>query len=308
VSAVGRAPRQTWPKKTRELQNWVCDSARWNDFKFRPGDIVICTWSKSGTTWVQQIVGQLLFPGVEDLPVMDLAPWVDMRIIPKDEMTRALEEQRHRRFLKTHLPVDALVFSPEAKYIYIGRDGRDVLWSWYNHHASFTPEAYALLNDTPGLVGPPLEPPTKDVRAYFHEWLDRDGFPVWSFWQHVQSWWDIRALDNVLLVHFNDLKRDLAGEMRRIAAFLGIEIDAELWPKAVQCCTFEHMKGHAAALSPLLETVFTGGAKSFIHRGTNGRWRDVLTAADIEKYERTVDKNLTPDCARWLATGDLPRE
>ena len=46
-----------------------------------------------------------------------------------------MEAQTHRRFVKTHLPVDALVYSPKAKYIYIGRDGRDVLWSLYNHHA-----------------------------------------------------------------------------------------------------------------------------------------------------------------------------
>ena len=47
-----------------------------------------------------------------------------------------VEAQTHRRFLKTHLPVDALVFSEKAKYIYIGRDGRDVVWSLYNHHAN----------------------------------------------------------------------------------------------------------------------------------------------------------------------------
>jgi aryl sulfotransferase len=304
-SSKHSAPR-AWPRKSRELQNWICDSTRWNDFEFRRDDIVISTWSKAGTTWLQQIVGQLLFPGVLDLPVMDLAPWVDMRVIPKEEIVRALGAQTHRRFMKTHLPVDALVFSPEAKYIYAARDGRDVLLSWYHHHASFSQEAYDMINNTPGLVGPTLERPTADIRAYFHEWLDRDGFPVWSFWQHVQSWWDIRELDNVLLVHFASLKQDLAQEMRRIAEFLGIEVDAELWPSMVHHCTFEHMKRNAEALSPMLGAVFDGGAQSFVNKGTNGRWRDVLTSADIEKYERIANANLTPDCARWLATGEAP--
>src|SRR3546814_19462338 len=68
-----------------------------------------------------------------------------------------VEKQTHRRFLKTHLPVDALVFSPKARYIYIGRDRRDVAWSMYNHHANANHLWYEALNDTPGPVGPPIE-------------------------------------------------------------------------------------------------------------------------------------------------------
>ena len=82
-----------------------------------------------------------------------------------------------RRFLKTHLGVDALVFSPNAKYIYIGRDGRDVAWSLYNHHANANQSSYDALNKTPGLVGPPIDRPPDDVRQYFLEWLERDGEP-----------------------------------------------------------------------------------------------------------------------------------
>src|SRR3546814_2501789 len=92
-----------------------------------------------------------------------------------------VEKQTHGRFLKTHLPVDALVFSPKARYIYIGRDGRDVAWSMYNHHANANHLWYEALNDTPGRVGPPIEPPPDSVRQYFHDWLTRDGFPFWPF-------------------------------------------------------------------------------------------------------------------------------
>ena len=154
MAPADRAAQVSVPQKTREMQNWICDSTRWNDFEYRDGDIVIGTWSKAGTTWLQQIVGQLVFEGAEGIPVFDVAAWIDMRIFPKDDMLAMFEAQTHRRFMKTHLPVDALMFSPQAKYIYIGRDGRDVLWSWYNHHANFSPMAYEMMNDTPGLVGP----------------------------------------------------------------------------------------------------------------------------------------------------------
>ena len=142
----------------------------------------------------------------------------------------AVEAQTHRRFLKTHLPVDALVFSPKAKYIYIGRDGRDVVWSLYNHHANANDAWYAALNDSPGLVGPQIERPTESIHQYFRDWFEKDGYPFWSFWENVRSWWAIRQLPNVLMLHFQDLKQDLPGEIRRMAKFLDVPIDEAQWP------------------------------------------------------------------------------
>src|SRR5438128_11379605 len=106
-----------WPRKTRELHNHHINSTVWNDFPFRDDDIIIGTYAKSGTTWTQQIVGQLLFNGQDDLAVSHLSPWWDMRAIPPEVRTEVLA-QPHRRMLKTHLPVDALVLSRKAKYIY----------------------------------------------------------------------------------------------------------------------------------------------------------------------------------------------
>ena len=123
-----------WPIKTREFQSAAIDSTYWNDFAFRDDDIIIGTYAKSGTTWVQQIVPQLIFNGEEGLPVAKMSPWLDFRLPPLEEKLPGIEAQEHRRFIKTHLPVDALVFSQAAKYIYIARDGRDVVWSFYNHH------------------------------------------------------------------------------------------------------------------------------------------------------------------------------
>ena len=210
----------TWPRKIRELHSHHFDSTIWNDFRFRDDDIIIATYAKSGTTWVQQIVAQLLFAGAEDLPVAEMSPWLDLRVPPKEVKLPAVEAQRHRRFLKTHLPVDALVFSPMAKYIYIGRDGRDVMWSFYNHHIRANELYYQAVNETPGLVGPPIGPPPASVRQYFLEWLDGDGYPWWSFWDNIKSWWNIRHLPNMLVMHFTELKSDLPGQIRRIASFL----------------------------------------------------------------------------------------
>jgi aryl sulfotransferase len=292
-----------WPAKTREIHNHHFNSAIWNDFRFRNDDIVIATYGKSGTTWMQQIIGQLLFGGDPDIEVAALSPWLDLRVPPMEEKLSAVEAQAHRRFLKTHLPVDALVFSPRAKYIYVGRDGRDVVWSLYNHHANANQAWYETLNDAPGRVGPPIEPPPKDIRQYWRDWMDRDGHPFWPFWEHVRGWWEIRHLPNVMLLHFADLKRDMPGQMRRIAGFLDIPIDESKWDAIVEHCSFDWMKRNAPKSAPLGGVFWDGGAQVFINQGTNGRWMDTLAAGDASEYESRAVAELGAECARWLASG-----
>jgi aryl sulfotransferase len=300
--------KNRWPQKSRELQTAIFDSTRWNAFRFRDDDIVVVTWSKAGTTWVQQIIGQLILGAPEVLDTFNVSPWLDMRMIPLDDVYATLEAQTHRRFIKTHLPIDALVFSPDTKYVYVGRDARDILWSAYNHHAGFTQTALDLINDTPGRVGPPLLPAPKDVREYYLHWLEHDelpGFAFSSLWDHVQGWWNARALGNVLLVHFNNLKADMEGEIRRVAGFLGVEIDSAKWPAIVEHCTFDYMREQASK-AEMLRVMFKDGGDTFFHKGTNGRWQDVLSPEEIARCDEVAARRLAPDCAHWLKTGELP--
>ena len=294
-----------WPYKTRELMNHHMDSTVWNDFKFRPDDVIVATYAKSGTTWTQQIIGQLVFKGDPSIPIHEISPWVDLRVPPKEVKFGALEAQTHRRIVKTHLPLDALVFDRHAKYIYIGRDGRDVVWSFYNHHQSANALWYEVVNDTPGRVGPPIERPDPDVRNYFLTWLEKDGFPIWSYWENIASWWAARDLPNVHVTHFNALKADLPGEMKKIAAFLEIDVADAEWPTLIEHCSFDYMKAHADKVAPLGGAVFEGGASKFINKGTNGRWRDVLTADDVARYEQMAVAKLGKECAEWLKTGTV---
>ena len=285
------------------MHNHHMDSTVWDDFRFRDDDVVIATYAKSGTTWTQQIVGQLIFEGAEGVPVHELSPWVDLRVPPKPVKLAALEEQTSRRFVKTHLPVDALVFSDKAKYIYLGRDGRDVVWSMYNHHARASDLWYEILNETPGRVGPGIERPGADRVDYFRRWMEADGHPFWPFWENVRSWWEIRDLPNVLLLHYADLKADMPGTIRRIAEYLDIGIDEKRFPKIVEHCTFDYMKANADATAPLGGILWDGGGSTFIHKGTNDRWRDELPADLSRAYEDRALAELGADCAAWLRRG-----
>lgn len=291
------------PTKTREMHNHHFDSTMWNGFQFRDDDVIVATYAKSGTTWTQQIVAQLIFDGDASVNVPELSPWVDLRFPPREVKLPAIEAQTHRRSLKTHLPVDALVFSPKAKYIYIGRDGRDVAWSMFNHHANANDHWYDALNGTPGLVGAPIERPGSDPVQYYRDWMAKDGQPFWPFWESVRSWWEIRNLPNVTLLHFADLKRDMEGEIRRIAGFL--DIQPKNWDQIFEHCSFDYMKAHAELSAPLGGALWEGGGKTFINKGTNGRWQGMLSQQDSDEYEARALAELGPDCAAWLKNGSL---
>ena len=70
-------PAIHWPHKDPRAAQSPFRFHHLERFKFRDGDIVIATYGKSGTTWVQQIVSQLIFNGAEDLPVAAMSPWLD---------------------------------------------------------------------------------------------------------------------------------------------------------------------------------------------------------------------------------------
>jgi aryl sulfotransferase len=277
------------------------DSTRWDRFTHRPGDIFVCSPPKCGTTWTQTIVASLLWPaGDAPGPVMDLAPWWDANFFPVEDLAARLEAQTFRRMIKTHLPVEALPWFDTGFYVAVFRDGRDAFMSYVNHIASFRDDVRERLNAAAVAKG--LEPMPRydgDLHALYATWIGSTRFPL----AMLRGWWERREQPNVLLVHFNDLKADLDGEMRRIARFLGIALDPEPWPGQVERCTFEAMKRRRAAIGRF--DSFVGGGESFLHKGTNGRWRDVLTDDELARYDAAVARFLSGDMAAWLEHGSL---
>src|SRR6185437_8889095 len=118
----------------RDYRTWVMDSRRWRPYRPRAGDVVIATAPKSGTTWMQQIVSSLVFQDPQPRSLYDVSTWIDARFLQSEAETyRAFEAQVHRRFPKTHVPVDGLPIDDEAFYIHVARDGRDAALSMHNH-------------------------------------------------------------------------------------------------------------------------------------------------------------------------------
>jgi aryl sulfotransferase len=123
------------------------DSTAWRSYRPRTDDIIIGTYSKCGTTWVQHIVSMLVFKSAAPRPIWETSPWVDRRAGPLEGILETMEAQTHRRFIKTHLPLDALPIYAGVKYIHVARDGRDAAMSLHNHLVNFSADGMRRLNE-----------------------------------------------------------------------------------------------------------------------------------------------------------------
>jgi aryl sulfotransferase len=292
----------------REYRTWVVDSRRWRDYRPRPDDIVIATYPKCGTTWTQRIVSLLIFQSPEPIPVMQISPWIDRRFgLSLETVLAELEAQEHRRFLKSHLPLDGLPFYDSVKYIHVGRDGRDACMSYHNHVTGLTPATLEMF-DAIGLqdekIGRLYPRPPADPAEFFHRWVVGENVPIPPFFPFEKTWWEMRESPNVLFVHYNDLKADLSGEMKRIAEFLEISVRPDVWLALVAAAEFESMRKDGDVLMSHVAGIFQGGSRRFFHKGSNERWRGVARKADLALYDANLRK-LSPACARWITSGRL---
>ena len=270
---------------------------------------MIATPYKCGTTWMQGIVSCLVLGECRQ----GASVWLDFRPESLDDTRKKLSEQTHRRFIKTHLPLDGLPYHENIKYIVVSRDVRDVFMSLWNHYGSYTDAANEKFNNWPGRVGPPQPVCPTGIHDFWKMWISRgwfewesEGYPFWSNMRHVQTWWDQRHLANLLFVHYNHLKSDPHGQVRRIAKFLDIEITDERIDETVDATTIDSMREAAIKREEGQEGLgmFENGATTFFYKGTNDRWKDVLTEEDLLLYEAAADRNLSNSCRRWLETGE----
>jgi aryl sulfotransferase len=290
------------------------DSARWLGFPFRDGDIVISTRSKTGTTWLQMICALLVF-GTPDLPAPlgELSPWLDHLIRPRDQVLATLASQRHRRFIKTHSPLDGIPLDPRACYIVTARHPLDTAVSLYYQGDNIDRAKVRELTGAPEPATParPRKPLHDWLLAYItgdaapwiartHPREDLDSLPglMW----HLSDAWARRAEPNVLLVHYGELGADLEGQMRRIAAWLRILIPETAWPALVQAATFGEMRASAARLVPSPGILKSSDA--FFRRGSSGAGRELLSDEEIATYHARVADLAPPGLLAWLHAPD----
>ena len=116
---------------------------------------------------------------------------------------------------------------------------------------------------------------------------------------HLGDAWARRHEPNVVLVHYDDLCSDLEGEMRRLAGRLGIEVPASRWPDLVEAAGFDQMRRRADELVPGPAGVILD-RDGFFRRGRSGAGREVLTVAELDRYQRRAGGLGAPELLAWL--------
>ncbi|MFI8849187.1 sulfotransferase domain-containing protein [Streptomyces sp. NPDC053499] len=291
----------------------VLDSARWADFPFREGDIVISTPPKCGTTWTQMICALLIHGSAEfPQPLDSMSPWLDARYRDHGEVLASLAAQPHRRFVKSHTPLDGLPYDARVTYVCVGRDPRDVGVSMQHHMANMDPAAVVRARARAGgekgaeeaarRVREAAEPGAAGFRRWVEDRTPVDEAPASLRFtlHHLRTFWEARDLDNVVLLHYDDLKSDLAGNMRRLTRRLGVAVDEERFPELVRAATFEAMRGRADQLVPEAGTGIWRDPREFFHRGSSGQWEEILTEPDLLRYAEVTAECVSSGMAAWL--------
>ncbi|MFC6019862.1 sulfotransferase domain-containing protein [Plantactinospora solaniradicis] len=291
----------------------LTDSSRWREFQLRPDDIVISVPSKCGTTWMQMICALLIFQ-TPDLPaaLTTVSPWLDMFLRPIADVTRTLDAQQHRRFIKTHTPLDGLPQLPGVTYVVVGRDPRDVAVSMAYHRPNLDDKVIYRLMASGDQA--PTGPPTKPVRPASRRervlrWID-DPRPATenldslrTVVHHLGQAWERRNEPAVILLHHADLSRDLAGQMRRLADRLGIRVPRNQWPALVEAATFTSMRAKAHHLAPNERLGLFISNSAFFRSGKPGQWSEVFNDADLAAYDSLIRSLANPDFVDWVENG-----
>ena len=229
-------------------------------YRFRPSDIILVTYPKSGTTWVQMILYQLTTEGVMDFEnISVVSPWFESQLaFPNPDFGKMPEP----RLIKSHLSYQKIPKTP-CKYIYVTRDGRDALISYYHQYCDI------LNREIP-----------------FSRFFDRflNGKVQYGSWfEHVHDWRRNAENLDILFVSFEDLKRDPATEIRRVADFCGIDLDENRLSRVLERTSFAFMREHEDRFGPEFRSIDGFVRKTpkkkggFIRKGETGGWSDYFT-------------------------------
>lgn len=280
------------------------DNTRWFDFAFREGDIVISTRSKHGTTWMQMICALLVFESEQlPAPLTELSPWLDHTAEPVQVVRHRLAAQAHRRFIKSHTPLDGLPMDPRATYVVVARHPLDAAVSLYHQSLNIDRRRLAeLVGMDPAEADARPAPPPLD--QWLREWIAWKGQPAERLeslpgvLHHVVDAWE-RQGPNVVLVHYADLLADLPAQMRRLADALGFDIGAERIGELSVAATFDAMRDRSDQLAPDALGVLKDRGQ-FFREGRSGQASEILESADLAAYEAHAASLAPPEVLTWL--------
>ncbi|XP_058477137.1 sulfotransferase 2B1-like [Solea solea] len=254
--------------------------AYFEGFTFRPDDVVIATYPKSGTTWMQEIIPLIMSGGdpaaVESLHNWDRAPWLEEQRASQLN----LEERPSPRVLTTHFKYNIMppsFFEIKPKVIYVMRNPKDVFTSAFHYY---------------GITSYMVKPGSQS--EFLHKFLD-GKVPFNSWFDHVKDWLNAEDKGHIMYISYEEMKMDLNDSVTRIAQFLEKHLDPEVIEKIAERCLFPNMKLNKMSNYSDVPQEFMDQTKSeFLRKGIAGDWKNQLTAAEAEYFD-TVYKDKMKD-------------
>lgn len=231
-------------------------------------DILIATYPKCGTTWMQQIVLLLLTDATGDVDPMDLAPWIDREcsLLGSAELEKIEKRIAGRRVWKTHAPAQLLPAKKwNGKIIVVSRNPKDAAVSMYKHYLGLPNFKY----DGPW-------------SHFFDELFMHGNVGHGDYFDHVKSWHNFRS-DKMLWLTFESLTADVRGGVRKVAEFLEIPFTDDLLDRVVAYASFDSMK--AAHEKRMESGTQRMGSAAHFRSGTAGAWKHTFTVAQSEALD-----------------------
>ncbi len=251
-------------------------------FKPRANDILIATFPKAGTTWMQQICHGLRTGGDMSFDeITHVVPWIEMAHTLSLDLNA--EQMAEPRCFKSHDTWQDI--AKGARYICVIRNPFDSAVSMYNFMNGWFLERNAIaLNDF--------------IPATFTAAYEKRGY-----WQHLISWWQQRNNPNVLFVTYEDMKNDLVFEVRRVAKFIAVN-DEQAITIATEQAHFKFMNAHnrqfddhiVADVINVKAGIPADAGTSKVQQGTTGAHKQVLNDDNRDLLNRiwheTIEEKL----------------